>query len=91
VPAIASWLHHHRRIQITVWGSGSCPAVGDHARYANDGNSLRLTRRTYVPGRPCTTDVAPATTVLPVPRFVRGVEEFKVIVEGGATDMVVNL
>jgi hypothetical protein len=91
VPATASWLDHYRRIQITVWGSGSCPAVGDHARYANDGNTLTLTLRIYPPGRQCTTDVAPATTVLPVPRCVRGADEFKVTVQGGATDMVVNL
>ena len=91
MPTTASWLHHHPRIQITVWGSGSCPAVGDHARYANDGTSLTLTLRTYPPGRPCTTDVAPATTVLPVPRLARGADEFQVMVEGAAIDMVVNL
>lgn len=81
-PVAASWLVDGSQVQVTVWGSGSCPAVGSHASVANDGTSVALTLRSYT--RPCTSDVQPATSIVTLPGGAHVAEQVRVVVTGPA-------
>ena len=61
-PVAASTLHDGSAIQITVWGSSSCPAAGSRAFLSGDRRSVTLILRSY--HRPCTDDVSPTTSVV---------------------------
>ena len=48
VPVAASWAPRATQLRVTVWGSGSCPAVGSGALVSGDGTTVRLLLRSYL-------------------------------------------
>jgi len=84
VPVAASWVPGASRLQITVWGSGSCPAVGSGALISEDGSTVRLSLRSYPADQPCTADVRPATSVVTVPPPAALAKRTKVVVADSA-------
>src|SRR5262245_27512206 len=61
-PVSVSRLADGSAMQITVWGSSSCPPAGTRALLSEDRRSVTLILRSY--HRPCTTDVSPTTSVV---------------------------
>ena len=83
-PVAASWVVVGSQMQITVWGSGSCPAAGSSASVADDGTSVALELRSYPAGRPCTADVRPTTSIVTLPDGAQVAKRVKVVVTGPA-------
>lgn len=83
-PLAASWVVDGSRIQITVWGSGSCPAAGSSASVAGNGTSVTLVLRSYPTSRPCTADVQPTTSIVTLPDGAHVAKRVRVIVTGPA-------
>jgi hypothetical protein len=80
VPVAVAWLADDSAIQVTVWGSGSCPPVGKRAVLSGDNASVTMILRSY--DGVCTDDLAPATSVVTLPENLPPGDVRHVVVEG---------
>ncbi|HET7690094.1 MAG TPA: hypothetical protein VFK41_06935 [Nocardioidaceae bacterium] len=81
-PMAVSWAESESKIQVTVWGSGSCPTVAETASVSDSGDRVILVEGSQgdeSEGIPCTADVAPATSVVDVPQSVAEATKVHVI------------
>jgi hypothetical protein len=81
-PMAASWVKGRSQIQVTVWGSNSCPSVAESASVSDSGNAVTLVEQRHGDEGediPCTADVAPATSIVDVPQRVVEATKVRVI------------
>lgn len=78
VPMHVSLIGGGSGVRVTVWGSSSCPAVGEGAQANATGTVVTVTPRSYG-GKPCTADVSPATTVVTFAPEFRLAERVEVV------------
>lgn len=70
-PGHASAVWRGATIELTLWGSGSCPAV-PVALVVRDPTTVEITVSADYGQRPCTADMVPTTSVLDLPDAVGG-------------------
>lgn len=72
-------------IAIVLWGSSTCPPVGERMvveEPAEKGNVVRVDVREQTDGRPCTRDLTPHTSVFVTPASVTTTKALTIRVDG---------
>lgn len=78
-------------IAIVLWGSGTCPLIGERMvveKSAAEGNVVRVDVQATAEDRPCTRDLRPHTTVFPTPNEVTTTEPLTIRVADTEIEIV---
>ncbi|WP_022889666.1 hypothetical protein [Agromyces italicus] len=80
----AAWVGQGGQLAVTIWGSSTCPAVGESIRViepAGEGNRVAIDLVERPADEMCTADLVPHTTVFWTPMNVTTTEELVVEVQ----------
>lgn len=87
----AVYLVNAGAIAITLWGSSTCPTVGERMvveEPAGEGNAVRVETREIPEETPCTMDLVPHTTVFATPSGVTTTEPLTVRIDDIELELV---
>ena len=76
----AFWLDEGAEIAVAIWGSSTCPRVGNSievVKEAGKGNAVAI-GVAPVPNKPCTADLVPHTTVFGTPGQITTTEPLEI-------------
>ncbi|WP_431801676.1 hypothetical protein [Microbacterium sp. bgisy203] len=80
----AFYLENAGAIAVVLWGSSSCPTVGERMiveERAGAGNAVRVETREVPEQTPCTLDLVPHTTVFATPGSVKTTEPLTIRID----------
>jgi len=81
----AGWVGEGGQLSVTLWGSSTCPLVGEHISVvepAATGNRVAIELKEYPANQVCTMDLVPHTTVFWTPMDVTTTKPLVVEVQG---------